>query len=78
MDLWQWLAVESNQNVLTLLGAALAAVVTAGWAIFKWKYPKPKDDKPAAPVPLTQSATADHGGTAFNVSGENNPIHIGK
>lgn len=78
MDVWQWLSVESNQKVLAVLGASLAAVVTAGWAVFTWKHPKPKNDKPAVPPLSTQSATASNGGIAVNAAGENNQIHIGK
>lgn len=73
MDWLNW--IKSNQEVLGFIGAGVAAVVTASWAVFTWKHPKPKDDKPATP---TQSAKADHGGTAVNVAGENNKIHIGK
>jgi hypothetical protein len=74
MDWLNW--IKSNQEVLGLMGAGVAAVVAASWAVFTWKHPKPKDDKPATPP--TQSATANNGGIAVNVAGENNQIHIGK
>ncbi|MDD2775445.1 MAG: hypothetical protein PHU06_05790 [Gallionella sp.] len=69
MDWLNW--IKSNE-VLTLISTVFT-VFGVVWAIFAWKYPK--DDKPTSP---TQSAKADHGGTAVNVAGENNKIHIGK
>jgi hypothetical protein len=70
MDWLNW--IKSNE-ALTLISTVFT-VFGVGWAIFAWKYPK--DDKPATPP--TQSATANNGGTAVNVAGENNKIHIGK
>ena len=33
---WAWLRNSENQKALSVLGAALAAVVGAGWAMFTW------------------------------------------
>jgi hypothetical protein len=32
--MWRWLQRSGNQRVLTLVGAALAAVAAAAWAVF--------------------------------------------
>ena len=42
MKLWEWLRDESNQGALKIIGAAVAAVVVAGWAFFTWLDSRPK------------------------------------
>ena len=36
MRIWEWLSNEANQRALAFIGGSIAAVATAGWAVFKY------------------------------------------
>jgi hypothetical protein len=73
-----WLLDAKHRELLTWLGSGVVIVMSGFWRFYTWKYPKPKEDKPAAPAVPPQSIHADKGSVAVNVAGEHNQIHIGK
>jgi len=40
-----WLKDEANRDILKMVGAAIAAVCIAGWAVFTYFYEKPQPKK---------------------------------
>jgi len=41
---WDWLQVPENREVLYLIGAAVAAVIGAGWAVFTFVFSRRSGD----------------------------------
>lgn len=65
--LWRYIQTKDNRDLLTFLGLGLAAVVTAGWAVYTYSSKKEVPDKPqttppaasvSAPAPVQLSTPA--------------------
>lgn len=81
----------NTRDILRLLGAAVAALVIGGWALYTWLHPKPEALKPPAPVAapaaqlaapppatLTQAPVAGNGGVAVAIQGNGNQVNTGQ
>jgi hypothetical protein len=47
--MWDWLKDVENQRVLTMLGAAIAFLWTAGWGVYVYRNPRAAQPVPAGP-----------------------------
>lgn len=47
IDLWEFIRDEKNQKALTLVGCAVAAIVTSFWALWQYYHPKGETQKTA-------------------------------
>lgn len=49
MGMWDWLGEEKTERVLKLVGGGIAAIVVAGWAVFRYADSKPNDEHVSSP-----------------------------
>ncbi len=62
---WNWLLDENNRGAIALVGTALAAVVTAGWVVFK--FVRPRGDTPENTEAPDRTTDFIEGGTVQRV-----------
>lgn len=85
MSFWTWLSNPDNKKTLAFIGAGIVGLigVLSQIGLFEKEKPAPVVAPVATPAavqppsaPASQTAEANNGGTAFNVSGSGHTVNL--